>query len=690
LLLWLRAVAEPLDARRVRAALATATVGLPLMELARLASDDDALEARTEQLRQLQHIWRSQGVLPLLRHSLHALQLPARWLAQPEGERKLTNFLHLAELLQAAEREREGEAALIRWLADMRAAPSGDAEGQIVRLESDADLVKVVTVHKSKGLEYPLVLLPFATHFRAESKGRGRFVTQPDDRGQPQLNLEPNADALAWAERERLREDLRLLYVALTRARHALWVGVALLGRATKNGVNLNTHHSAFGRLLLGGDVASPEKVLAALKALAGTPQDTHTELHLLASEAPFETLAPREAPPALQEAPPYPPPGSRDFDRRWGVASFSALVRALPTGPSRQAPAAQAAARSQHLADDEPAAEGSAETGRETGWAATLSAELADGLVGVGQPTPQPAATATALASSATVAPATWHSFERGALAGNFLHEQLEWLAGEGFALPAAPATSADAPASAGEDAPPHPLLARLRRRCERAGRAAQADVLLAWLQAVVHHPLPGPGQPLSQLERCLPEMEWWLPTHSLPSDELDALCRQHLLPGVDRPALPQRRPHGLVMGFADLLIQHQGRWWVLDYKSNQLGPDASAYTPPALAQAVAEHRYDVQAALYLLALHRLLAQRLGAAYQPEQHLGGALFFFLRGLDGPAGGVIHLPASPTLLSGLNAWFQPGSAEAAGGPEANPDGHADANPHATPEPEDLA
>ncbi|MFM2121113.1 MAG: hypothetical protein RL722_2581, partial [Pseudomonadota bacterium] len=101
LLLWLQAVADPLDARRARAALATATLDLPLAELARLSQNDLAFEARVEQLRQLASVWRRQGVLPMLRRSLHLLRLPARWLARPDGERRITNLLHLAELLQA-------------------------------------------------------------------------------------------------------------------------------------------------------------------------------------------------------------------------------------------------------------------------------------------------------------------------------------------------------------------------------------------------------------------------------------------------------------------------------------------------------------------------------------------------------------------------------------------------------------
>ncbi|NDY91496.1 UvrD-helicase domain-containing protein, partial [Ideonella livida] len=255
LLLWLQAVAEPQDVRRVRTALATRLAGLELAELVRLAEDDDLFDQRAELLRALHQVWRTQGVLPMLRQTLHRLDLPARWLAQPGGERPLTNLLHLAELLQSASRTVEGEQALIRWLALQREAlaqgqtPGGD--DALVRLESDADLVKVVTIHKSKGLEYPVVMLPFATLFRpVEARGTRHLLRAGAD-GRPELVLDPDVDDLAAADRERLREDLRLCYVALTRASHALWLGVAAVQQGQAGEVRV--HRSALGHLLTGG-----------------------------------------------------------------------------------------------------------------------------------------------------------------------------------------------------------------------------------------------------------------------------------------------------------------------------------------------------------------------------------------------------------------------------------------------------
>jgi exodeoxyribonuclease V beta subunit len=157
--------------------------------------------------------------------------------------------------------------------------------------------------------------------------------------------------------------------------------------------------------------------------------------------------------------------------------------------------------------------------------------------------------------------------------------------------------------------------------------------------------------------LGTLLPEMEFWLPAERLHAREVDALCQQHLLPGVSRPQLPDAQLHGMLMGFADLVFEHEGRYWVLDSKSNHLGADDAAYTAQALDAAMAHHRYEVQAALYMLALHRLLRARLGEAYNPAQQLGGAVYLFLRGIDGPAGGCCTLPAPLQLLDGLDTML---------------------------------
>ena len=618
LLLWLRAVAAPLDGLAVRAGLATQMMGLSFDELAYLASDDEAFDARSEQLKELHSIWLRLGVLAMLRQTLYRFELPARWLQDMGGERRLTNYLHLAELLQSASAQLEGEQALIRWLATQIETPGAAGDAQIVRLESDADLVKVVTVHKSKGLEYPVVCLPFGGSFRAVD-GKAAYLSLPvqvDGAPARELVLDYNDTQLAQADKERLREDLRLLYVALTRPRHALWMGLAPMKKGnSKNCVN---EQGAAGYLLAGDASQSIAEWRASIQALSDAcPQIAVVDLP---ADLPVPTrYVPAQELPALIDAPVY----DAQFDRRWGIGSFSSLTRAMAAPILPVLPVA-----AQYPAEDERVPQGP-NTDADAG-AIDLSV-----------------VNALPMAAGARSDAAVWHRFMRGPVVGNFLHDQLEWLAGEDFALQAQ-----DNPEAS------EPLAARLLRRCERAGRKEQAADALQWLRAVVHQPLSPLGVSLAQLgahDALLPEMEFWLPAQRLSAQRIDALCRQHILPGQPRPTLPERELHGMLMGFADLVFHHAGRYWVLDYKTNHLGSEAAAYTPQALEHAMLEHRYDVQAAVYLLALHRLLQSRLGDAYDPAEHLGGALYFFLRGLDGEAAGMHVLQPQRALLEGLEA-----------------------------------
>ena len=610
---WLRGVATPQDSGLARAALALALIGLPLPTLGRIAVDDEAFDAQAALLRELQQVWQSQGVLAMLRQSLHRFGLAARWLQHDGGERRLTNYLHLAELLQTASSELEGEQALIRWLMNRIAEGSGQNEEQVLRLESDADLVKVITVHKSKGLEYPVVCLPYATSFRNFDSRFVKSAYLPREDGSRELVLELNDAARVRYERERLREDMRLLYVALTRPRHALWMGFSAV--KLYQGDGCYSHLSAAGYLVGGAEPRAAEDWLEPLQALAqGCPG---IELRAADKTVPVTRLRRPDDSSELLPAPHY----QASFDLSWGIASYSRLTRDLKT-PGALPGNGLSPIQRMRPADDEtmsvtePGTESSPQSGalaRQTGLLAL-----------------QPASAAI------------WHRFKRGPLTGNFLHDQLEWLAQERFALQ-------------DNDG----LAARLQARCERAGHEEQAPALVGWLRDVVNTPIPGPGVALAQLDSFRSELEFWLPLDRMDTARVDQVCREHLLAGIERPQLQGSQLHGMLMGFADLVFEHQGRYWVLDYKSNWLGADDGAYGPDALLQTMAQHRYDVQAALYLLALHRLLGSRLGADYDPERQLGGAVYLFLRGIHGPAQGSCCLQPSLECLAALDAMLAP-------------------------------
>ena len=166
--------------------------------------------------------WLEQGFLPMFQQLLSEQRTVRRLHSAPSGERTLTNYLHLAELIQEASRQLHGPAALLRWFSSQLRQPERQSEAQQLRLESDENLVRIVTIHKAKGMEYPLVFLPFLWTCRPCDGGKPFSFHRPAQPERLCLDLGTGCEEhLALAERERLSEDLRLLYVAMTRSAHA-------------------------------------------------------------------------------------------------------------------------------------------------------------------------------------------------------------------------------------------------------------------------------------------------------------------------------------------------------------------------------------------------------------------------------------------------------------------------------------
>ncbi|MGY2293544.1 exodeoxyribonuclease V subunit beta [Pseudomonas sp. SDO528_S397] len=589
---WLKACAEPDVERPLRAALACVTLNLSLAELERLNQDELAWENRVMQFRNYRTIWRVQGVLPLLRRLLHDFQLPQALIARSDGERVLTNLLHLSELLQQAAGELDGEQALIRHLAEHLALSGQAGEEQILRLESDEQLVKVVTIHKSKGLEYDLVFLPFICSAKPVDGSRLPLHFH-DEHGNAQVSLKPTAELIARADDERLAEDLRLLYVALTRAKHVCWLGIADLKRGNNNSSVL--HLSALGYLLGGGASFSESAGLA--RWLLDLQQSCPAVHYAPMPEATATLFHPPRNEAAVL-APLWP---KRKAAENWWIASYSALR----LGDSMSAAPVEAPEdpQAQKLFDDERL---DPDTPREV-----------------------------------VVSGSDIHRFPRGPNPGTFLHGLLEWAGEEAF------------------NVTPQAIQDTVARRCSLRGWEGWIDALSGWLGHVLQAPLPlaTTTVSLSGLTQYQVEMEFWFASHKVDVLVLDKLVCQSTHNGVPRVAAEPVLLNGMFKGFIDLTFEHEGRYYVADYKSNWLGPDDSAYTRPAMEQAILEHRYDLQYVLYLLALHRQLKARL-VDYSYDRHVGGALYLFLRGSHSASQGAYFTRPPRELIEGLDLLFQ--------------------------------
>lgn len=616
LLAWLNAVAMPEDERLLRVALAEPQLRLSLQDLDRLQQDEFFWEAKVEQFKALRVHWQQHGVLPMLRRLMQQFGVPHHLLAQAGGERVLTNLLHLSEWLQTVAATLEGEHALIRHLGEkIRLAELDDNNEELtLRLESDEQLLKIITIHKSKGLEYPLVFLPFVCM-------PGRDPRPPyvyhDEQGRKQIywddgDASAKLAAEARFEQEQLAEDLRLFYVAVTRARHACWLGMAEVTLpATRNRPARVLYRNPLAWLLAGKATLLPEDYAPALQALV----TTHAGLALSAvpahSPADLPVLAPASEGLMLHDARQM----ARALTQHWAITSYTGIVwgaanAEMPPAEDSPLPTLVTLAPAETVLQEE-----------------RLQVQQTD------------VSSASVHAPEVPAVLEGMHGFPAGARPGTFLHEILEWVGEEGFDRVAVQLQS-----SATREA----FSARLLERCEQRHYGEWHATLCDWLGEFLQCPLP-----LTPAQQTMPlcfgnlarhhyqiEMEFWMALDHLDQHALDTCVCASEFPGQPRPQLLHNTLQGMLKGFVDLLCEHEGRFYVLDYKSNRLGTTHADYSEDAMRDAVLHHRYDLQYALYTLALHRLLSARLGEAYDYDTHVGGAIYLFLRGLDAEGHGV--------------------------------------------------
>ncbi|HKM15363.1 MAG TPA: exodeoxyribonuclease V subunit beta [Marinospirillum sp.] len=611
LLHWLRACAEPTNERLVKAALGTLSLGLPLTRLAAWQEDELAWEAEMQQFNRLHFIWRRQGVLVMLQRLMAYYQLPARLLQQPTGERSLTNLLHLAEWLQQTASQLEGEQALIRHLYEHL----GKEDQQLLlRLESDARRVKIITIHKSKGLEFPLVLLPFISGWR-EVDGRAKQVPyhqtanhQTTGRYTEVAGQKQFPKAWQAANDERIKEDLRLLYVAMTRASHALWLGVAPL--KSGNAKKPQLEKSALGHVLNGGKVF--KEAVDVYQALAELATHSASAITLVAAPESSNQQAPNLSKVQLEQARPAP---QLDHLSNWWIASYSALQFAGQGEAIDEPTSAQ---------EDQLLELSQATTVDEAGLNLPLRLKP--------QPLADPVANNTFM-----------HLFPRGPKWGTFLHGLLEWAA-------------QDFTAAVTDDLSRNTMLIR---RCKLRNIDTFAAPLNVWMKDFLQQTWLTTGFALADLKpaNLAVELEFLIEVHQVDTQALDNLVRPYTLQGAAAPLVKRNVFNGMLKGFIDLVAEKDGCYYIIDWKSNYLGASDNDYSQAAMQKAINAHRYDLQYIFYILALHRQLTARL-PNYNYDQHIGGAVYVFLRGWKNPTTqGLFHDKPPKALIEKLDTLF---------------------------------
>jgi exodeoxyribonuclease V beta subunit len=615
----LSALKQPQRQGLARAAALTSFVGWSPAQLAAEGADrDTAFDELSGRLHEWAELLARRGVAALLEAAGHAMV--ARVLAEEQGARLLTDLRHIGQVLHAAATEqRFGVASMVEWLQHRMAEAAADqTEERSRRLESDAESVQVITVHRSKGLEFPVVYAPYL--WDKHVKDAPDFLTLHDDDGTRVLDVggptgEGYAARRAVHAQEDAGESLRLAYVALTRA-SAL---VVTHWAPTRNTGTGPLHRFLFGQRDTGGRL--PESVTVGSDAFVRRTLDG-----LAASSGgsiSVETACSRTRvwrPPAADRVRLSVRSFERVLDLAWTRTSYSGLTAGLHDLAHQAGVASEA---------EQP------------------------GIVD------EPDTAPTTPTGGGPVSPMS--GLPKGAAFGTLVHAVLETT-----------------------DVAADDVRSRLAEEAERLGvlhvagvpPGGLADALLPSLRTPLG-PLAG-GRRLADFATSdrLDEMDFEMPLAGgdKPVDgarvgEIADLLRAHL-PSDDRlhsyaddldiPQLADRQLRGFLTGSIDAVLRvgdgGPPRYLVVDYKTNWLGGEtvsAGDYTPDAMARAMREAHYPLQALLYSVALHRYLRWRQ-PGYDPAVHLGGVLYLFLRGMCGP-----DTPVVDGMTCGAFSWSPP-------------------------------
>ncbi len=614
-------ISEPDNPGLLKASLAMDMMGARGEDLLTSDTDIQQWEEQLIRIRKYAQLWQRYGFMQMFRILLNRENVRQRLLSFSDGERRLTNVLHLAEIIhQESTRRNLGISGTLKWLAEQRDPKSPRLEEHQLRLESDAQAVKIVTIHKSKGLEYPVVFCPYAWE--------GSFVKDPEiifhqpdaTGGDPLLTMDLGSDAYAanliYAHNELLAENIRLLYVALTRAKSKCYL---VWGR-------INTAESSALAYLLHAehDAQVPQQSIDRVADLkqqvkAKDDSDRLTDLSQLVkkSQGSIEVVSLPE--PAdhrfIDAADTVESLRCRQFTGKinsgWKISSYSALMSRRTADidlPDRDA----LGERVEHLADTSD-----------------------DGLD-----------------SQMSVKRDNIFSFPKGSRTGNFFHDIFEHLDYTDVSSDASHQTIQNALQAYGFDSDWHQIV---------------ADTI----SCVLHVPLMPdlPKLTISEIDfnHRINEMEFYFPLNTIQPSSLQSVFKDH--GAIETyPDFPTRMEKltfspvaGFMKGYIDLVFQHQERFFLLDWKSNYLGPTIDHYRRDVLGDVMGANFYVLQYHLYVLALCQYLRLR-NAAFRYESDFGGVVYVFIRGVDqgwGPDSGIYFDRPKAALLNALGKTLIP-------------------------------
>ena len=555
LLLVLRAAAVPGEIGGLKAALSCDWFGLTGEYFVLLNSDESLLGKWVERYQSYHQLWQDEGFLVMITRLLVDENVFVQLSRLAQGERRIANIQHLCELAQEMiQLQGLTMEQTVIWLQKMISSTVGVDEMEL-RLESDGEAVAIVTMHGAKGLEFPITFCPYLMT-PSRSAQRDRSITRCYDKSNRLIldlgseNLDENRKR-AQAEEE--QEDLRLAYVAITRAQlrcYLFWADIKGWGG------NPGSFQSPIGKMLFAEGRCGFEGQHRRFQLLGSRASVTHLLIDEAADEIrDYAAPIPENVQLQTRER------GERTFTTRRTLTSFSGLV-------------------SFSAVDDEVLTGASDEKGMDS---RVLESSRLPG----------------------------------GVRFGNVVHSVLEKtdfaeLAGECY---------------------DHERIARI---CHRHGLEVDQDGLKQLLKDTVTTRLFDSGNSATPFaladiepEQQVKELEFSLFMAPTTTSSLNRIL------GSQQTYLPllYREMEGFINGYIDLICAHEGRYYVLDYKTNHLGDSTADYSRDALIAAMRAHNYGLQYWLYTVVVHRYLKKWL-PRYSYKDHFGGVMYLFVRGMD--------------------------------------------------------
>lgn len=585
----LHALSDPGNETKVRTALVTTILGRSGDDIANFLNYELVWEKCLQTFREYHETWLSRGFMVMAQSMLAKEEIRGRLLRYPDGERRLTNLLHCFEIIHRKEHEEKlGLEGIVTWFSEHVHSEEMSEEYEL-RLETDEKAVKILTVYVSKGLQFPIVFCPFQWGGVRDAESVISFhredFTLVKDFGSDEY--EKNK---IIAQKENLAENVRLLYVALTRAQYRCYLAA---GKITSSSKKNRPETSSIAYIFHASDATkqSPDPVnrlAEEVKTLSA--KDMRDHLQTLKNKKK-DAFSVHEIS-AAGNAVPYCPmidDGTELFCKQfsgvlstdWRVVSFSSFT-------------------SHETATIEMPDRDEINAGRKTDTGADIAAPDETSIF----------------------------TFPRGAQAGIFFHEILEKL---NYAGPSS-----------------EEINVLVEKALEKYGYDTKWQLpVTKMVDTIIHTSITTSEGDFSlgsiKSGNWIPELEFFFPLKYITSDRLNNCLRTwgtiHKSTDMQRISsyLKFQPVKGMVRGFMDMVLEHGGKFYLLDWKSNHLGYRVEDYNQEAMKKEMERHLYPLQFLLYTVALNKYFSLRI-KGYNYPTHFGGVLYVFLRGVSSEHG----------------------------------------------------